>query len=63
MQTEFYTKLFLVYYTMMRFHNNQVWRSEESHFQLLKLNLALKLDSYTYPKNSSLHISHKHSLK
>lgn len=37
----------------MRFHNNQVWRSEESHFQLLKLNLALKLDSYTYPKNSS----------
>lgn len=47
----------------MRFHNNQVWRSEESHFQLLKLNLALKLDSYTYPKNSSLHISHKHSLK
>lgn len=63
MQTEFYTKLFLVYYTMMRFHNNQVWRSEESHFQLLKLNLALKLDSSTYPKNSSLHISHKHSLK
>lgn len=46
METVFDTKLFLVYYTMNGFHNIQVWRSEESHFHLFKLNLALKLDSY-----------------
>lgn len=45
--------LFLVYYTMAKFHNIQVWRSEVSHFQLLKLNLAFELGRTLVKKPAS----------
>lgn len=47
---------------MTKFHNIQVRRSGVSHFQLLQLNFAPELGSFTSIKNSSLHIHCKHSI-